>query len=211
MPRRRCSPCWWRMLRPRTKSSPPRALPGSRRALAGVVVMIGPDVLRDLGANVLAQLACLLAAISYAFAGVYGRRFRGEPALRVAAGQLTASSVILALPVALIDRPWMLPLPEPHRNRGAGRAGRTVHGARLSDLFPHPRARRSHQRAAGDVPDPGQRDPARHAGAGRTARRAPSRRHGGHRARPCGDRREGSRSCSEGGRSLRVGTGLSPR
>jgi drug/metabolite transporter (DMT)-like permease len=86
-------------------------LAGLAAGLAGVVVMIGPDVLRDLGANVLAQLACLLAAISYAFAGVYGRRFRGEPALRVAAGQLTASSIILALPVALIDRPWMLPLP----------------------------------------------------------------------------------------------------
>jgi drug/metabolite transporter (DMT)-like permease len=85
-------------------------LAGLAAGLAGVVVMIGPDVLRDLGANVLAQLACLLAAISYAFAGVYGRRFRGEPALRVAAGQLTASSIILALPVALIDRPWMLPL-----------------------------------------------------------------------------------------------------
>jgi drug/metabolite transporter (DMT)-like permease len=86
-------------------------LAGLAAGLAGVVVMIGPDVLRDLGANVLAQLACLLAAISYAFAGVYGRRFRGEPALRVAAGQLTASSIILALPVALIDQPWTLPLP----------------------------------------------------------------------------------------------------
>jgi drug/metabolite transporter (DMT)-like permease len=86
-------------------------LAGLAAGLAGVVVMIGPDVLRDLGANVLAQFACLLAAISYAFAAVYGRRFRGEPALRVAAGQLTASSIILALPVALIDQPWMLALP----------------------------------------------------------------------------------------------------
>ena len=86
-------------------------LAGLAAGLAGVVVMIGPDVLRDLGANVLAQIACLLAAISYAFAGVYGRRFRGEPTLRVAAGQLTASSIILALPVALIDRPWMLSAP----------------------------------------------------------------------------------------------------
>jgi len=92
------------------KLTAPR-LAGLTAGLAGVVVMIGPDVLRDLGANVLAQLACLLAAISYAFAGVYGRRFRGEPALRVAAGQLTASSVILALPVALIDRPWILSAP----------------------------------------------------------------------------------------------------
>jgi drug/metabolite transporter (DMT)-like permease len=86
-------------------------LAGLMAGLAGVVVMIGPDVLRDLGADVLAQFACLLAAVSYAFAGVYGRRFRSEPTLRVAAGQLTASSIILALPVALIDRPWMLPLP----------------------------------------------------------------------------------------------------
>jgi drug/metabolite transporter (DMT)-like permease len=86
-------------------------LAGLTAGLTGVTVMIGPDVLRDLGANVLAQLACLLAAISYAFAGVYGRRFRGEPALRVAAGQLTASSIILALPVALVDRPWMLSAP----------------------------------------------------------------------------------------------------
>jgi drug/metabolite transporter (DMT)-like permease len=86
-------------------------LAGLAAGLAGVVVMIGPDALHDLGANVLAQFACLLAAISYAFAGVYGRRFRGEPTLRVAAGQLTASSIILVLPVALIDRPWMLPLP----------------------------------------------------------------------------------------------------
>ena len=86
-------------------------LAGVAAGLAGVVVMIGPDLLRELGANVLAQLACLGAAISYAFAGVYGRRFRHEPALRVAAGQLVASTLILA-PVALvIDRPWTLAPP----------------------------------------------------------------------------------------------------
>src|SRR3954453_19841925 len=86
-------------------------LAGLAAGLAGVTILIGPDVLRDLGANVLAQLACLLAAISYAFAGVYGRRFRAEAALSVAAGQLTASSIILALPVMLVDRPWTLPMP----------------------------------------------------------------------------------------------------
>jgi drug/metabolite transporter (DMT)-like permease len=86
-------------------------LAGVAAGLAGVTVMIGPDLLRELGADVLGQLACLLAAVSYAFAGVYGRRFRGEPSLRVAAGQLTASSAILA-PVALIvDRPWTLAAP----------------------------------------------------------------------------------------------------
>jgi drug/metabolite transporter (DMT)-like permease len=84
---------------------------GLAAGLCGVVVMIGPDFLRELGTNVLAQLACLAAAISYAFAGVYGRRFRGEPALRVATGQLTASTIILTPLVMLIDRPRMLPLP----------------------------------------------------------------------------------------------------
>jgi drug/metabolite transporter (DMT)-like permease len=85
----------------------PSRLIGVTIGLGGVVVMIGPD-LRDLGSNVAAQGACLLAAISYAFAGIYGRRFRGEPALRVAAGQLVMSSLMLA-PLALVfDRPWTL-------------------------------------------------------------------------------------------------------
>jgi len=79
--------------------------------LAGVVVMIGPDALHALGLNVAAQLACLAAALSYAFAGVYGRRFRGEPSLRVAAGQLTASTILLIPIVIVVDRPWAAPLP----------------------------------------------------------------------------------------------------
>jgi drug/metabolite transporter (DMT)-like permease len=86
-------------------------LVGVAAGLAGVTVMIGPDLLRALGADVLGQLACLLAAVSYAFAGVYGRRFRGEPPLRVAAGQLVASSVLLAPVVILLDRPWTLAPP----------------------------------------------------------------------------------------------------
>jgi drug/metabolite transporter (DMT)-like permease len=89
----------------------PARLAGIAAGLAGVVVMIGPDLLRELGANVLGQIACLLAALSYAFAGVYGWRFRGEPPLRVAAGQLVASSVLLAPAVILLDRPWTLAPP----------------------------------------------------------------------------------------------------
>ena len=78
----------------------------------GVVIMIGPD-LRDLGVHVGAQLACLVAALSYAVSGVYGRRLRGEGALTIATGQLVVSTIILA-PVALIvDRPWTLALPGP--------------------------------------------------------------------------------------------------
>ena len=86
-------------------------LAGVAAGFAGVVVMLGPDLLRELGTAVAAQLACLAAAVSYAFAGIYGRRFRGEPALRVAAGQLLASSALLAPVVIVLDRPWLLAPP----------------------------------------------------------------------------------------------------
>lgn len=46
---------------------------------AGVVIMIGADLLAGLGDNLLAQLAILGAAISYAFATIFGRRFRELP------------------------------------------------------------------------------------------------------------------------------------
>jgi len=88
-------------------------LAGVLIGFCGVVVMIGTDLLRDLGTNVFAQLACIGAAISYAFAGIYGRRFRSEPALRVAAGQLVASTLILAPFALVIERPWTLPAPTP--------------------------------------------------------------------------------------------------
>jgi drug/metabolite transporter (DMT)-like permease len=81
----------------------------------GVVVMIGPDALAGLGANVAAQLAVLAAGMSYAFAGVYGRRFRQmrTAPMLTAMGQVSASTIML-LPVALIvDHPWTLPMPSP--------------------------------------------------------------------------------------------------
>lgn len=81
--------------------------------LAGVVVMVGPSALGHAGDDLAGELAVLAAALSYAFAGIFGRRFRtmGLPPLVPAAGQVTASSLML-LPVALIvDRPFSLPVP----------------------------------------------------------------------------------------------------
>lgn len=81
--------------------------------LLGVAAMVGGEAIQNLGAHVGAQLMCLGAAISYAFAGIYGRRFRsmGFTPMTTATGQVIASSVML-LPVALlIDRPWTLPAP----------------------------------------------------------------------------------------------------
>ncbi|TGD95027.1 DMT family transporter [Methylobacterium nonmethylotrophicum] len=91
----------------------PGRLAGVLAGLSGVAVMVGPSVLAGLGAEALAQGAVLLAALSYAFAGLYGRRFKrlGVPPLSAAAGQVTAASLLL-LPLALvIDRPWTLAMP----------------------------------------------------------------------------------------------------
>ncbi|MFN9951555.1 MAG: EamA family transporter, partial [bacterium] len=78
-----------------------------------VGVMIGSEALASLGIDVAAQLACLAAAISYAFAGVFGRRFRnmGVTPMQTAAGQVTASSISLLPVMLLVDRPWTLPAP----------------------------------------------------------------------------------------------------
>jgi drug/metabolite transporter (DMT)-like permease len=88
-------------------------LAGILLGLAGVVVLIGPEALSGVGKDVLAQVAVLGAALSYGFAVTFGRRFKrlGVPPLATAAGQVTASSVML-LPVALlVDTPWRLALP----------------------------------------------------------------------------------------------------
>ena len=78
----------------------------------GVVALVGPDALSSLGqGDLVGEAACLGAALSYAFAGIYGRRFKGVAPLKVAAGQLSASSLVLAPLCLIVDKPWTLPMP----------------------------------------------------------------------------------------------------
>jgi drug/metabolite transporter (DMT)-like permease len=91
----------------------PRHLAGVLLGLAGVVVIIGPSLLGDIGTDIGAQFACLGAAVSYACGGVFSRRFgqMGLSSFMGATGQIVASAVLL-IPLALIvDQPWTLPLP----------------------------------------------------------------------------------------------------
>lgn len=91
----------------------PGRLAGVVIGFLGVAVMIGLDTVQALGANVVAQLMCLAAAVSYAFAGIYGRRFRalGISPMATAAGQVTASSAVLMPLMLVVDRPWTLEMP----------------------------------------------------------------------------------------------------
>jgi drug/metabolite transporter (DMT)-like permease len=102
----------------------PKAL-GAGLGFAGVVVMLGGV---EISGAVAAKLACLAAALSYACAGVWGRRFRalGVAPLATAFGQVGAATVLL-LPVWLwVDAPWSLEVP------GREAAGAVVGIAALS-------------------------------------------------------------------------------
>lgn len=80
---------------------------------SGVAIMIGPAALSGGAGNIWAQLAVLGAAVSYSFAGIFGRRFNvmGVQPLATATGQLTASTILLIPLALLVDHPWMLPAP----------------------------------------------------------------------------------------------------
>lgn len=89
-------------------------LAGVLIGLAGVALMMGPDVIAEgFGGDVLAQLAVLGAAFSYGLSSLYGRRLH---ALKIApqsaaAGQLTVTTLTVLPFVLLIDQPWTLPMP----------------------------------------------------------------------------------------------------
>jgi len=74
--------------------------------IAGVVVLVGPSGL-DLNLGpLLGALAVLAATVSYGSAGVWGKRFRGVPALTSACCQLFSSTLVMAPLVAMVDQPW---------------------------------------------------------------------------------------------------------
>ncbi|MHC8510369.1 MAG: DMT family transporter [Rhodospirillales bacterium] len=88
-------------------------LAGVLTGFAGVAVLVGPSVFGTLGDKTWAQVAILGAALSYAFAGVFGRRFKDVRPSTAAAGQLTASAAVMLPLAAFADAPWTLAMPGP--------------------------------------------------------------------------------------------------
>lgn len=76
--------------------------------LAGVAVLIDPRAVLDVENHGLGELAVVGAAISYAFAGIYGRRFKQVAPMATATGQVTCSAA-MTLPLALLfEQPWQV-------------------------------------------------------------------------------------------------------
>ncbi len=88
-------------------------LTGVITGFAGVAIMIGAEAAQTLGLDVMGQVACLGAALSYAFAAIYGRRFQalGVKPMATATGQVVMSAVVLTPLALVVDRLWTLPVP----------------------------------------------------------------------------------------------------
>jgi drug/metabolite transporter (DMT)-like permease len=77
----------------------------------GIVVLVGPQVLLEIGGSastLLHQTAVLAGAICYAITTIIARRVPPTPALVIAAGVMAVSAAVM-VPLSLwVDRPWTL-------------------------------------------------------------------------------------------------------
>lgn len=91
----------------------PNKLAGVALGVAGVAVLMGGSAFTGAQQPVWALVACLGAALSYGFAGTFGRRFRrmGIAPAAGAFGQTAATTVMMVPLVALVDAPWQLATP----------------------------------------------------------------------------------------------------
>lgn len=85
----------------RDEKATPARTAGVVLGVAGVAVLVGPDAFTGLDGTLIGQIAVLGAAVSYAFAGVFGRRLKRFAPPVAGAGMLTMSTLIM-LPVAFV-------------------------------------------------------------------------------------------------------------
>ena len=79
-------------------------LAGIALGFAGVATLFAPALVDAVGSPVWAMACVVGAAISYGFAGVVGRRLAGIPPIVSSAGQLTASTLVMAPVAVLVHR-----------------------------------------------------------------------------------------------------------
>ncbi len=73
---------------------------GVSLGLVGVAILIGPNLVQGLGAQGLAQLAVVLAALFYGMSAIFGRRFRHIPPMVMTTGMLVTTTILMT-PIAL--------------------------------------------------------------------------------------------------------------
>src|SRR4029079_1569762 len=81
---------------------------GAILGLAGTAVIVGLDAIHNLGHEIFAEIAILLATISFACATIFGLRLSEYDPMVVAAGSLLFGGLVLLPPSLIIDQPWTL-------------------------------------------------------------------------------------------------------
>jgi drug/metabolite transporter (DMT)-like permease len=88
-----------------------RRVLGVLTGLVGVIILRGQDLGLATGEGA-GILLCLAAAISYGLAALFARRkLSDSPPLATATFQLLASSLMMAVIAAVVERPWQHPMP----------------------------------------------------------------------------------------------------
>jgi drug/metabolite transporter (DMT)-like permease len=88
-----------------------RRVAGVLAGLIGVIILHGQDLGFD-NSQGIGILLCLAAAFSYGLSALYARRkLSSSPPLATATFQLLASSLMMAIVAASVERPWQLPMP----------------------------------------------------------------------------------------------------
>lgn len=83
---------------------------GCAIGVAGLIILIGPDALSGGEDWLLATAAILAASVSYACAGVFGKRLRRLPATIAATGMLAGGSIVL-VPALVLSVDWQRAVP----------------------------------------------------------------------------------------------------
>ncbi|TIP05034.1 MAG: EamA/RhaT family transporter [Mesorhizobium sp.] len=85
-----------------------RKLVGVGAGIVGICLIIGTEALGGLGRQMWAQLAIVIATVSYAGAAIFGRGFKGLDPMIPAAGSMLCGAVMLVPLSLIVDRPWTL-------------------------------------------------------------------------------------------------------
>ena len=94
------------------KATPARII-GVLTGMAGIIVMVGPEAIKGLSNNLLAQIACVISTIFYSLAAIYGRRLSQTTLtpMAVATGQTVMAAALMIPIVILVDQPWTMATP----------------------------------------------------------------------------------------------------
>jgi len=86
----------------------PARLGGVVFGFIGIIVLIGPDAIMQLGVNAVSQLAIVVGAVGYVTASFIARRMPAMDPVTRSTGVLVTASVLLLPLCLLIDQPWTL-------------------------------------------------------------------------------------------------------